>query len=139
MNTEIINQKLSQIYDYFSQLEQLILKFPKEEVLSDSSKRLIAERLLQLIVDTMLDINIQVIIDKNKIYDQTRSTFIILGELGVVPQEFANKIAPIIGLRNILVHRYEKLDKELFVKNLFQNSDDIKNYAKYISDFISQN
>ncbi|MEK7673827.1 MAG: DUF86 domain-containing protein [Patescibacteria group bacterium] len=139
MNTEIINQKLSQIYDYFSQLEQLILKFPKEEVLSDSSKRLIAERLLQLIVDTMLDINIQVIIDKNKIYDQTRSTFIILGELGVFPQEFANKIAPIIGLRNILVHRYEKLDKELFVKNLFQNSDDIKNYAKYISDFISQN
>jgi uncharacterized protein YutE (UPF0331/DUF86 family) len=136
MNKEIITKKLLQLKDYLDELEKLVLKFSKEEVLSDPSKRLATERLAQLIIDTMIDVNIQIIIDRNLAYEQTRSTFTMLGEIGVLPKEFANQIAPLAGLRNILVHRYEQLDKELFIRNLFKNYDNFKKYIAYINKFL---
>ena len=34
----------------------------------------------------------------------------ILGEIGVLPREFAQSLAPIAGFRNILVHEYLEID-----------------------------
>jgi uncharacterized protein YutE (UPF0331/DUF86 family) len=70
-------------------------------------------------------------------YEGTESTFISLGELDILPKDFAEKVAPVVGLRNIIVHRYEKLDVELFLRSLYNNKDDFKQYIVHISDFIS--
>ena len=43
----------------------------------------------------------------------------------VLPKDFAKRIAPIVDLRNRLVHRYEKIDKNLFLKMLYKEKDKI--------------
>ena len=138
MSIDLIKEKLIELEKYFDELQEMILVFPQEEVRSDAGKVHIAERLFQLIVDTMSDINIHILEAKDRPYDGTESSFLALGELGVLPVDFAEKLAPVVGLRNIIVHRYEKLDVDLFLKSLYGNRDDFKKYVVHISDFISQ-
>lgn len=138
MNKILIIQKLKQIESYLTDLEKLILSRQPEEVKKESTLLHTAERLVQLLVDTMIDINIHILISKDKSYDKTQSTLLLLADLGILSKEFAGKIAPVVGLRNILVHRYEALDKELFVSNLFKNANDFKRYMVAIYDFIKK-
>lgn len=93
----------------------------------------VAERLVQLIIDSMIDINQHFIREKNlEVPDDLRGTFTIMGDRGILPKEFADKITPLAGLRNILVHQYEELDKDLFIRNLRKNFSDFERYQKYI-------
>jgi uncharacterized protein YutE (UPF0331/DUF86 family) len=123
---------------YLEELDTIVLSRKPEEVKKDLTLLHTAERLVQVLVDTMIDINIHILLSKGKTYDKTQSTFLLLGEMGVLPKKFAKKIAPIVGLRNILVHRYEELDKDLFIKNLFKNKDDFKQYIVAIYDFVEK-
>jgi uncharacterized protein YutE (UPF0331/DUF86 family) len=138
MNIELIKKKLNQLELYLEEMRTFILSCSEEQIKESSTLLRAAERLVQLLVDTMIDINIHILLSKDKIYDQTQSTFLILGEMGILPMALAKKIAPIVGLRNILVHRYEVLDKNLFVKNLFKNKDDFKRYLIAIYEFIAK-
>jgi len=138
MNFDLLLKKLSQIETYLNELETFIFSRNPEDVKKDITLLHTAERLVQVLVDTMIDINIHILLSKEKTYDKSQSTFLIWGEMGVLPEEFAKKIAPIVGLRNILVHRYEELDKDLFINNLFKNKDDFKQYLVAIYDFIKK-
>lgn len=134
---KFVVSKLNTVKNYLVELEEL-LKFTDKEILTDSYKLHTAERLLQLIVDTMIDINQHFIRElKLKLGDDLQGTFYILGENKVLPAEFAQKIAPVVGLRNMIVHRYEKLDKPLFISTLRRNYSDFKKYLKIINDYLT--
>ena len=60
----------------------------------------------------------------------------MLGDFKVLDPVFANKIAPIVGARNMIVHRYEKLDKDMFLNNLKNNFQDFKTYLIAIDSFL---
>jgi uncharacterized protein YutE (UPF0331/DUF86 family) len=49
--------------------------------------------------------------------------FLILGEAGILSMDFARKIAPLAGFRNILVHEYLRLDWELVFENLHRMAE----------------
>lgn len=124
------------ITEYTKELEEL-LRFSDREIFGDHTKLHSIERLVQLIVDLMLDINQHFLRELNlKIPDELRGTFIILGENGILWQEFAEKIAPLTGIRNILVHQYEKIDKELFMRNLRKNFADFQEYERQILKYL---
>lgn len=129
-------QKLEQICGYLKEVEELF-KFSDEEILTDSGRVHIAERLLQLIVDTTIDVNQHFIGELNlKISDDLQGTFYILGENKILPEDFAQKIASVVGLRNRIIHRYESLDKELFIKTFRKNYSDFKSYINFINQYL---
>lgn len=129
-------EKMEEINGYLKETEEL-LKFSDEEILADSGRLHIAERLLQLIVDATIDINQHFIRELNlKLSEDFQSTFYTLGENNILPSDFAQKIAPVAGLRNRIVHRYEKLDKTMFIASLRKNYEDFKFYLKYINDYL---
>lgn len=138
MSIELIEEKLIELEKYLDELHEMILALAQEEVRKDRGKLHIAERIFQLIVDTMNDINIHILESKGKPYEGTESSFRMLGELEILPLDFAEKLAPVVGVRNIIVHRYEKLDADLFLQTLYGNSDDFKRYIVYISDFLAK-
>ena len=55
-----------------------------------------------------------------------------------MPQDFAEKIAPVVAVRNRIVHGYESLDKELFIKNLRKNYSDFKKYIESIENYLEK-
>lgn len=131
-------QKLTEASGYLEEIKEF-LKFSDEEILADTSKLHIAERLLQLIVDTMIDINQHFIRELNlKISEDFQGTFYILGEHDILPMDFARKIAPIVGLRNRIIHRYETLDKPLFISTFRRNYTDLEIYIKLINDYLKK-
>ncbi len=132
-NKNFVIQKIDEFIGYLKELDELLI-FSDQEIFTDSGKLHIAERLLQLIVDTMLDINQHFIKEQNlKIPDDFQSTFYILGENNIFPTDFAIKIAPVVGLRNRIVHRYDSINKQLFIETLRKNASDFKIYIKFIN------
>lgn len=133
---ELIQNKLNQIIEYMDELNQIVA-MPDEEIKKDYLVYHTAERLLQLIVDTMTDINMHFIKERQlSVPDDLQSTFHTLAVNGILPDDFAEKIAPVVGMRNLLVHRYEKLDRDLFVRKLKQNFSDFKQYTVFIERAI---
>lgn len=132
----LVLQKFQEILENLDEMRE-VFKFSDKEILKDSLKYHTAERLLQLIVDLMLDINYHFIKELNlKVSEDLQGTFYILGENKILPNKFAQKIAPVVGLRNRIVHRYETLDKILFIKTFRKNFSDLEKYIKLIEQYL---
>ncbi len=130
-----IDEKRKKINKYLDRVKHLF-RFSTKEILADSEKFHVAERLFQLIVDEMIDINQHFIKELGlDISNDLEGTFHILGENKILPEDFALKIAPVVGLRNRLVHRYEELDPKIFIESFQKDYSDFEKYLKFISDY----
>ena len=58
-----------------------------------------------------------------------------LGELAVLPPDFAAHLAPLAGFRNILVHAYLEVDWQEVYRNLQQISD-LSKFAELVRDWL---
>ena len=59
-----------------------------------------------------------------------QGTFYTLADNNILPKNFALKIAPVVGVRNRIVHGYESLEKSLFMSNLRKNYSDFEKYIE---------
>lgn len=62
-----------------------------------------------------------------------------LGRQGILPADFAERIAPMAGFRNILVHRYLDVDVATVYDALQRRLDDFRVFARHISGFLTIN
>jgi uncharacterized protein YutE (UPF0331/DUF86 family) len=60
-----------------------------------------------------------------------------MGELGVLPADFAHQLALLAGFRNILIHEYLGINWGHVYKNL-QNLNELILFADYIRRWLSQ-
>ncbi len=58
-----------------------------------------------------------------------------LGQLGVLPTDFARELAPIARFRNILVHEYVRIDWDEVYRNL-QQLDDLHRFASFLRQWL---
>jgi len=133
-----IESKLSHIQTYSKELTD-VLAYSDQEIKVDFLRLRALERVLQLIVDEIVDINSHIIrYGHFKAPEDFQSSFLVLAEHKIFPEEFARKIAPVIGLRNRLVHRYEKIDLDILLEAIRKNKEDFKEYVRYIFEFTKK-
>ncbi|MDK2805503.1 MAG: hypothetical protein PWQ94_667 [Thermoanaerobacterium sp.] len=60
----------------------------------------------------------------------------MIREAGVLDVNFAVKIAPASGLRNRLVHQYEKIDDKIVYNSVKMAIEDFSKYVDIISRYI---
>lgn len=134
--SEIIVNKLIKMEEYISELEEFKPETYKEYK-NDQLKRYAIERLIQLIIDLALDVN-NVLIKKSDHYpaQDYYSSFLELVELEILPEEFARDIAPSTGIRNRLVHEYEKVNDKVVYQNLDKLVKYYLDYIKYVNQNI---
>lgn len=138
IDREFIEKKIDRIETYSQEIKD-IFEFSLEEIREDFLKYRATERVLQLIVDEMIDINNHLIRRLNlKIPDDFQGTFLVLAENKIFPEEFAKRLAPIVGLRNRLVHRYEEVDLNLFLKTVQKERGDFEQYIKLIQRYLEK-
>jgi uncharacterized protein YutE (UPF0331/DUF86 family) len=103
-------RKLSQPVEYLTALIPLQELF-YAKYLRQPLTRYAAERLLQLLVDTTVDINAHIIVELTGTPPQDYyDSFIKAAQAGVLSVAFALSIAQSTGLHNRLVHQYEAID-----------------------------
>ena len=60
-----------------------------------------------------------------------------LGELGVVPRDFAEeRLVPMAGMRNLLVHDYDDIDEARLHELLRERLGDIDEFLRHVSDLM---
>jgi len=107
------------------------------EYLSDRLNQLAAERCLERIINRMIDINYHVITERgNPPPRDYFESFLGLGQLGVLPMDFARALAPVAGLRNRLVHEYNELDHAKIHEALRSASRDVPLYLAHITRIL---
>lgn len=100
------------------------------QILSETEK-------IQLIVDEIIDINNHFIrYAQLRVPEDFQSAFLILAENKILPEGFARRMAPVVGLRNRLVPRYEKVDVEILLDTIRKSKDDFKQYVKHILEYL---
>jgi uncharacterized protein YutE (UPF0331/DUF86 family) len=136
IDRRFIERKLSYIQGYYEELESA-LGYSNQEIKGDRMKLRALERIIQLIVDEMVDVNNHLIrYARLRVPEDFQSAFLILAENKILPEEFAGRVAPVVGLRNRLVHRYEKVDVEILLDTIRKSKGDFKEYVKYILEYL---
>lgn len=138
IDKNLIEEKIRNIQEYITEVEP-ILSLRTREIMGNVEKLRTLERNFQLIVDEMLDVNIYFIKEMNlESPDDFQNTFETVGTHGILPSDFAYKIAPAVGLRNRIVHRYETIDRKLFIDTFKKDYSDFEKYTKYIEDYLAR-
>lgn len=136
-DSQLLKNKLSDLQAYYEELKEILTE-ESRVIIEDHLKLHTVERLFQLIVDTAVDINTHIIIESNfHVPDDYQSTFMTLGENKVLPIDFALKIAPSVGLRNMVVHKYGRVDIKRMVDDINHNIDQYVEYMGYIRQSAS--
>ncbi len=139
IDKQLIENKAVAISRYIEEIEPL-LKFSNEEIKNDGTRLHASERLIQLIVDAAIDINTHIIAEKKlEVPDDYHGTFEELFRGKILTHELAKKIAPSVGLRNRIIHQYEKVDLDLMLSSAKKGITDYVEYLKQIKNFIDKN
>lgn len=138
LDKELVQNKLADLKTYHQKIE----KYSQEEtidIVKDDLKLHAIERIFQLIVDTAVDINTHLISELNlPMPGDYYSTFIVLGENKILPVDFSLRIAPSVGLRNLVVHKYGKVDIKKMVEDIKNEAGDYLEYMRFVEKFVSE-
>jgi len=124
--------------DTLAELE--VLRGSDRELLEvEPLTRAAAERLIQVIVDLAIDINGHVAVATLGRAPQTgRDSFAAAAEAGALPAALADALAPLAGLRNVLVHRYTDIRIELVADSITIVLDGFAEYVKALARFLDR-
>lgn len=136
-NKILIIRKLEDIAMELNYLKKL-LPYTQKELLSNAQILYFAERIIERIVTSAIDINYHVISDLlSRSPDDYHASFIEMGMQKIIPFSFAERIAQSTGLRNILIHQYKKINYKKFYASLPVAYKDYSSYIKYIEKYIT--
>lgn len=131
-----IFEKLSLLDEYLSYLKD-IQKVNKNSFLKDYHFYGLAERYLQLSIQTLIDVG-QLIITEKQLSrpPEPQEIFSVLFNSKILSENLVNQLTGIVGFRNILVHEYGKIDREKVYEYLQNNIGIFEQYKKEVLKFI---
>ena len=98
----------------------------------------LTEHCLQLAIQGLLDICHYIIANNNLPRPKdNRKAILTLGAQKVIPEKFAEKIAPMASLRNLLIHEYLEIDPAKLHEHL-QNLEDFRAFSQHIMEYIEK-
>lgn len=137
-NLDTAVDKLIRMHQYIQELKELKPE-TYEEYLADTVRRYAVERVLQLVVDLALDLNNILLAHCNRPpASDYYNSFLDLAECDVLEPQFALSIAPSTGLRNRLVHEYEKINDQMVYDSIDLTISMYNQYMAEINGFINR-
>lgn len=128
----LIAKRLGKLREYVGLL-RILRKHPREDFLNDPFVIGNVERYLQLAIQTLLDIcNHIVADDRLGPVEEYRDAIRLLGEGGYLDPELVQRLSPMAGLRNILVHDYLEVDRGRIYALIQDCLDDFEQFATKI-------
>ena len=128
--------KLSKLRQYPNYLKEL-QKSSFEDFVSDFKITGAVERYLQVSVECMIDTGNEIISSLQlQRPERYRDIPYILARSGVIPRQFADTMASMIGFRNLLVHDYATINLKLVYEFLQTKLTDFEEFIRYIVEWL---
>ena len=141
MSKEAYNKiisKLQKLDEYIKYLKE-VQKINKNQFVEDYHFFGLAERYLQLSIEILLDVGkLLVVIKGLKRPEENQEIFSALRDEKIISEKLAGNLMGIANFRNILVHDYEKIDREIVYEKLRNNLDDFENFKKEIVGYVNK-
>lgn len=110
---------------------------PVEAFVRDPKLYKLAERCFHVAIECMIDIADHLIAERGWPRPEGgRDALRTLGDQGVLSPTFAERIAPMAGLRNLLVHGYMAIDRRQLHGHL-SRLDDFRAFIRHIEAFLA--
>ena len=111
-----------------------------DEVVADRNYQSMIRYAMQTAIQCVIDIANHLLIGGD--FEQpsdSRSAILGLGRHSLLPQDFAQELAGMSGLRNVIVHRYMTVDDELIYRFLQRCVTDFETFSQYIVAYLQEN
>ena len=130
LQKDMILMKVKRIIENLEDLQDVV-RLGWEHYRKTRKTRKLAERCLQEAIEAASDINSHFLVEGGHgAPEDYFAGFIKSGEAKIIPETLAEKLAPCSGVRNRIVHEYDKLDHALIYKSI-QNA--LALFPKYVS------
>ena len=135
-----IFDKLQLLDQYLSYLQELKRETKTQEQFLKNFRIFgSTERYLQLTYQIIIDILDIIIIEKGiEKPEDRRETISLLYNKGIISSDLAPQLESTVGLRNILVHHYGKIDRKKIYKQLTEKINYIKQFKKEILAYLKK-
>ena len=107
------------------------------EVVADRNYQSMIRYALQTVIQCVIDIANHLLIGGD--FEQpsdSRSAILGLGRHGILPPGFAQSLAGMPGLRNVIVHRYTTVDDEFVYQFLRRCVTDFEDFSQHIIAYL---
>ena len=133
-----VETKLSKLKEYTGYLKTC-KKYSLKQIKEDHILQGAVLHYLQLSIESMLDIGELVISELRLPRPEIgRDVFFILAKSKIFSLRFAEKIASMVGMRNIIVHEYDDVDLPKVYDCLQNNLEDFATFAKHVAQFMQR-
>ncbi|SHF62716.1 Uncharacterized conserved protein YutE, UPF0331/DUF86 family [Desulfacinum infernum DSM 9756] len=129
-----LERKIKEVQERLERLRDVAGKVRSlEDFRASRDYRDIVERNLQVAIEGCLDIG-KIIISRKKLRapEDNKGVFIVLAEAGILSKGELKTWTAMAGMRNILVHGYDKIDDEQLYGVLRRRLDDFESFLKEI-------
>lgn len=128
-----INDKINEITQYIEELYD-ILPTEFEDYKDNLEKKAACERYFEKIMESVIDLTFLIIKNKSlKIPDDDSKAFAVLAENNIIDLNLCKKLQEAKGMRNFLVHQYDKTDDSLVFETIKEElRKDIELFLKAI-------
>jgi uncharacterized protein YutE (UPF0331/DUF86 family) len=109
---------------------------PLDALAADGDAQWAVERGLQLCAQNTLDIATHLAASAGREASEYAAAIDVLGDLGILPLEFARRFRAVAGFRNILVHGYLSVELPRIHAVLNAGLDDFVEFARHVERFI---
>jgi uncharacterized protein YutE (UPF0331/DUF86 family) len=131
-----IERRLDELSERLARLQPLRDK-ARTDFDEDPYLRDIVERNLEIAAQCCIDVSHRIIsLEGAQKPVDYYDAILRMGELGVLPADFARHLAPLAGFRNILVHEYLAVDWDEVYQAL-HHLEDLERFAKFVRRWLA--
>ena len=132
LDREAILARLDKLDEYAKILREL-QQAAKSEFIADYHLYGLAERYLQLAIECIIDIGSLCITGLGlRKPEDGQEVIDILYEHRIISDDLAARFEGIVGFRNVLVHEYTRIDRNIVYQSLHPHTNDMEQFAKQI-------
>ena len=136
VDREVVVERIKNLEEKIDYLKK-IGDYKKSEFSKEADIYFRFERALHLAIEAVIDIGNHIIADHRlKTPDSNKDIFKILANNKIIDKNLADKLMKMAGFRNILVHDYLDLDRELEYEIISNNLEDIEKFMKVAVKYI---
>jgi uncharacterized protein YutE (UPF0331/DUF86 family) len=112
---------------------------PQEALRDEVEKRLAVERLLELCIQSIIDISrLLVSLENWRDMGDERDALLVLAAYKVIPSALADRLLQAKGFRNVLVHEYVEIELTLLHGHLRDDGEDLWAFARCLADYLQR-
>jgi uncharacterized protein YutE (UPF0331/DUF86 family) len=136
IDAETIQDLLQTLSEYNEDL-RAYRQLEHDEVVTSRDYQSMIRYALQTAIQCVIDIANHLLVggDLEQPPD-SRSAILGLGRHGLLPDDFAQRIAGMPGLRNVIVHRYMTVDHELLYQFLQTCVEDFETFSQHVVTYL---